>query len=109
MIEIETENYDTPIYCMMCGKQTTDNKGSVTPCSHLVYLGMSEGVEFSIYERVQEPDDDDEWEEYDAQLEEFRKKLDDAHLCIHITIPAPSGETYSIIYNLEATDEGKNE
>jgi hypothetical protein len=105
MIEIETTNYDSPIYCMMCGTQTTDAQGSVVKCPHLVYLGMDEGAEFSIYESVEDPEDDDEWEEYDAQLNEFRKNLDDEHICVHITIPAPSGATYCIIYNLGAIDE----
>ena len=27
MREIHTTNYDTPIYCMICGTQTTDAKG----------------------------------------------------------------------------------
>jgi len=76
---------------------------------HVVYLGHGDGVEFSICTSVEEPEDDDEWEEYDAQLDEFRKNLDDGHLCIHITIPAPSGETYSVIYNLNAKpNDGKN-
>ena len=109
MIEIETTNYRSPIHCVMCGTQTTDAQGSVVKCPHLVYLGMDEGAEFSIYESVEEPEDDDEWVEYDAQLNEFRKKLDDEHLCIHITIPAPSGATYSIIYNLGAKDEDSDE
>ena len=100
MIEIDTINYDTPIYCMICGTQTTDAKGSVVKCDHLVYVGMDEGVEFSLGDEVEEPEDEDEWNQYDEQLKEFRKKLDDQHLCIHITIPAPSGATYSIIYNL---------
>jgi len=102
MIEINTTNYETPIYCTICGTQTTDAKGSVIECPHLVYLGMNEGVEFSIYDDVEEPEDDDEWEQYDSQLNEFRKELDDEHLCIHVVIPAPSGATYSIIYNLNA-------
>ena len=104
MKEIETTNYGSPIYCMMCGTQTTDAQGSVVKCPHLVYLGMGEGVEFSIYESVEEPEDDDEWVEYDAQLDEFRKNLDDEHLCIHVTIPAPSGATFSVIYNLGANE-----
>ena len=100
MIEIDTTNYHTPIYCIKCGTKTTDAKGSVDKCHHLVYVGMDEGVEFSIYDDVEEPEDEDEWNQYDEQLKEFRKKLDDEHLCIHITTPAPSGATYSIIYNL---------
>jgi hypothetical protein len=102
MIEIETENYRSPIYCIMCNTKTTDNTGTVTPCPHLVYLGMGEGTEFSIYKSVEEPEGDDDWDQYDTQLDEFRKKLGDEHLCIHIATPAPSGETYSIIYNLNA-------
>ena len=100
MIEIDTINYRTPIYCINCGTKTTDAKGSVVKCPHLVYVGMDEGVEFSLYDDVEEPEDEDEWNQYDEQLKEFRKKLDDEHLCIHITTPAPSGTTYSIIYNL---------
>jgi hypothetical protein len=102
MREIHTTNYDTPIYCMICGTQTTDAKGSVVECPHLVYFGMEEGSEFSIYDDVEEPDDDDEWIQYDAQLKEFRKKLDYQHLCIHVDVPAPSFATFSIIYNLNA-------
>jgi len=109
MREVETMNYDSPIYCMMCGTQTTDGQGSVTPCPHLVYLGHGDGVEFSICTSVEEPEDDDEWEEYDAQLDEFRKNLDDEHLCIHVTVPAPSGATWSVIYNLGATDKDSGE
>ena len=100
MIEIDTTNYRTPIFCITCGTQTTDAKGSVVKCPHLVYVGMDEGVEFSLYDNVEEPEDEDEWNQYDEQLKEFRRKLDDEHLCIHITTPAPSGATYSIIYNL---------
>ena len=102
MIEIHTTNYDIPIYCTVCGTQTTDAKGSVIECPHLVYLGMDEGVQFSIYDNVEEPEDDDEWIQYDAQLNEFRKKLDNEHLCIDISIPPPSGASYCIIYNLNA-------
>ena len=102
MQEIYTSNYETPIYCTICGTQTTDAKGSVIECTHLVYMGMDEGVVFSIYDNVEEPEDDDEWEQYDSQLKEFRKTLDDEHLCIHVDIPAPSFATYCIIYNLNA-------
>ena len=80
--------------------QTTDAKGSVVQCPHLVYLGHDEGAEFSIYDDVEEPEDDDEWIQYDSQLNEFRKTLDDEHLCVHVDIPAPSFATYCIIYNL---------
>ena len=76
MIEIHTTNNDI-IYCAMCGTQTTDGKGSVVKCPHLVYLGHDEGVEFSIYDDVEEPEDDDEWVQYDEQLKEFRKKLEE--------------------------------
>ena len=100
MMEIHTTNYGTPIHCAVCGTQTTDAKGSVVQCPHLVYLGMDEGVEFSIYDDVEEPEDDDEWIQYDSQLNEFRKTLDDEHLCVHVDIPAPSFATYCIIYNL---------
>ena len=99
MIEIHTTNNDI-IYCMICGTQTTDGKGSVVQCPHLVYLGHDEGAEFSIYDDVEEPEDDDEWIQYDSQLNEFRKTLDDEHLCVHVDIPAPSFATYCIIYNL---------
>ena len=100
MIEIHTTNYDI-IYCMICGTQTTDGKGSVVKCPHLVYLGHDEGVEFSIYDDVEEPEDAEEWVQYDEQLKEFRKKLDDEHLCIHVDTPAPSFATYCIIYNFQ--------
>ena len=99
MIEIHTTNYDTPIYCTVCGMQTTDGKGSVVQCPHLVYLGHDEGAEFSIYDDVEEPEDGNEWIQYDSQLNEFRKTLDDEHLCVHVDIPAPSFATYCIIYN----------
>jgi hypothetical protein len=102
MIEIHTTNYDAPIYCTACGTQTTDAKGSVVECPHLAYLGHDEGVEFSIYDDVEEPEDDDEWIQYDSQLNEFRKTLDDKHLCVHVDIPAPSFASYCIIYNLNA-------
>ena len=104
MIEIHTVNYDTPIYCTICGSQTTDRKGSVVKCPHLVYLGMDEGVEFSIFDDVEEPEDAEEWVQYDEQLKEFRKKLDDRHLCIHVDTPAPSFETYRIIYNFDGEE-----
>ena len=104
MIEIHTANYDTPIYCTICGSQTTDGKGSVVKCPHLVYLGMDEGVEFSIFDDLEEPEDAEEWAQYDEQLKEFRKKLDDGHLCIHVDTPAPSFETYSIIYNFDGEE-----
>jgi hypothetical protein len=102
MIEIHTTNYSSKFFCPICGTETTDAKGSVVECKHLVYLGTDDGAEFSIYDEVEEPEDDDEWIQYDAQLNEFRKELDDEHLCIHVDIPAPSGATYSIIYNLNA-------
>ena len=102
MIEIHTTNYHTPIHCIICGTQTTDAEGSVVSCSHLVFLGMVESVEFSIYDNVDKDDEEGYECQYDAQLNEFRKELDDEHLCIHVVIPAPSGATYSIIYNLNA-------
>ena len=116
MIEIETTNYDSPIYCMMCGTQTTDGLGSITRCPHLVYGGMKEGEPFSAYKtmalllenRSVENPHDDEFV-YDALLDIFRKNLDDEHLCIHVTVPAPSGATWSVIYNLGATDKDSGE
>jgi hypothetical protein len=102
MIEIRTEKHDSPIHCIICGTQTTDAQGLVEKCLHLEYLGMDEGVEFSIYDDVEGPEDNGEWIQYNAQLNEFRKKLDDQHLCIHVDTPAPSFCTYSIIYNLNA-------
>ena len=99
MIEIHTTNYSSKFFCPICGTETTDAKGSVVKCDHLVFLGTEEGVEFSIYDDVEEPDDDDEWIQYDEQLKEFRKKLDDEYLCIHVDVPAPSFATYCIIYN----------
>jgi len=107
MIEIHTTNYSSKFFCPICGMETTDAKGSVVKCDHLVFLGTDEGIEFSIYNAVEEPEDEDEdeddYSQYDAQLNEFRKKLDDEHLCIHVDIPAPSGATYSIIYNLNVS------
>ena len=100
MIEIRIEKYDSSIHCIICGTQTTDAQGLVEKCLHLAYLGMDEGVEFSIYGDVEESEDDYEWKQYDAQLNEFRKKLDDQHLCIHVDVPAPSFVTYCTIYNL---------
>ena len=105
MIEIHTTDCDTPIYCAVCGNQTTDAKGSVVKCPHLVYLGTDEGGEFSIYDNVEEPEDDDGWVQYDEQLKEFGKKLDDEHLCIHVDTPAPSFATYCIIYNFHSITE----
>ena len=102
MIEIRTTDYSSKFFCPLCGMETTDAKGSVVKCDHLVFLGTEEGVEFSIYDDVEEPDDDDEWIQYDEQLKEFRKKLDDEYLCIHVDVPAPSFATYCIIYNLNA-------
>jgi len=109
MIEIHTTNYDTRIYCAVCGTQTTDAKGSVVQCPHLVYLGHDDGAEFSIYDDVKEPEDDDEWSQYDSQLKEFGKTLDDEHLCIHVDIPAPSFATYCIIYNLNVGSDAKDQ
>ena len=108
MIEIHRTNYDDPIYCTVCGTQTTDAKGSVVECPHLVYLGHDEGVEFSIYDDVKEPEDD-EWIQYDSQLNEFRKTLDDKHLCVHVGIPAPSFASYCIIYNLNVGSNAKDQ
>ena len=108
MIEIHTTNYDVPIYCTACGTKTTDAKGSVVECPHLVYLGHDEGVEFSIYDDVKEPEDD-EWIQYDSQLNEFRKTLDDKHLCVHVGIPAPSFASYCIIYNLNVGSDTKDQ
>ena len=109
MIEIHRTNYDDPIYCTVCGTQTTDAKGSVVECPHLVYLGHDVGVEFSIYDDVKEPEDDDEWSQYDSQLNEFRKTLDDKHLCVHVDIPAPSFASYCIIYNLNVGSDTKDQ
>ena len=108
MIEIHTTNYSSKFFCPICGTETTDAKGSVVKCDHLVFLGTDEGIEFSIYNAVEEPEDEDEdededdYSQYDAQLNEFRKKLDNEHLCIDISIPPPSGASYCIIYNLNA-------
>ena len=109
MIEIHTTNYDAPIYCTVCGTQTTDAKGSVVECPHLVYLGHDDGVEFSIYGDVEEPEDDDEWSQYDSQINEFKKTLDDKHLCVHVDIPAPSFASYCIIYNLNVGSDAKDQ
>ena len=75
----------------------------------LCILGHDEGAEFSIYDDVEEPEDDDEWIQYDSQLKEFRKTLDDKHLCVHVDIPAPSFATYCIIYNLSVGSNTKDQ
>ena len=123
MIEISVQG-DVPIHCMICGIQTTNSQGLVRKCPHLVYVGHRDGVEFSIYQGSVkkcphlvyvgpgniaefsiyadvEETDDDELDQYTEQLKIFRKILDDEHLSIHVGVPAPSFETYSIIYNFQ--------
>ena len=60
MIEIHTTNYSSKFFCPICGTETTDAKGSVVKCDHLVFLGTDEGSEFSIYDDVEEPEDDED-------------------------------------------------
>ena len=100
MMEIHTTNYGTPIHCIICGTQNICCRGNVTPCAHLVYFGMDEGIEFSVAESILNQMDCEEWEQHEIQFEHLKKTLDDEHLCVHVDIPAPSFATYCIIYNL---------
>ena len=85
MIEIHTTNYDTPIHCIQCGKQTVSSisnfvkKGSISICPHLVYLGNGCS------------------DDYDQTLQET---LNDEHLCLNITCSDPHPSRYFVIYNL---------
>jgi hypothetical protein len=105
MIEIHTTNYDTPIHCIQCGKQTVSsifnfvNKGSISICPHLVYLGKGGGFDEDRPEYCKFYDDlmQTGSENY---LQTLQKTLNDEHICLNITYSDSHQPKYFIIYNL---------
>jgi hypothetical protein len=105
MIEIPTTNYDTPIHCIQCGKQTVSsisnfvNKGSISPCPHLVYLGKGGGFDedrpeyCKFYDELIQVDSND-------YLQTLQKTLNDEHICLNTTCSDSHQPKYFVIYNL---------
>ena len=105
MIEIHTTNYDTPIHCIQCGKQTVSsisnfvNKGSISPCPHLVYLGKGGGFDedrpeyCKFYDELIQVCSND-------YLQTLQKTLNDEHICLNTTCSDSHQPKYFVIYNL---------
>jgi len=102
MIEIHTTNYDTPIHCIQCGKQTVSsisnfvNNGSISICPHLVYLGKGGGFDKSrpeyckFYDELMQTGSEN-------YLQTLREELDDEHVILNISSPS---KRYFVVYNL---------
>ena len=105
MIEIHTTNYDTPIHCIQCGKQTVSsisnfvNNGSISTCQHLVYLGKGGGFDKNrpeyckFYDELMQVGSEN-------YLQTLREELDDEHMCLNITCSDSHQPKYFVIYNL---------
>ena len=102
MIEIHTTNYDTPIHCIQCGKQTVSsisnfvNNGSISTCQHLVYLGKGGGFDKNrpeyckFYDELMQIGSEN-------YLQTLREELDDEHVILNISSPS---KRYFVVYNL---------
>ena len=102
MIEIHTTNYDTPIHCIQCGKQTVSsisnfvNKGSFSTCPHLVYLGKGGGFDKNrpeyckFYDELMQIGSEN-------YLQTLREELDDEHVILNIS---STSKRYFVVYNL---------
>ena len=102
MIEIHTTNYDTPIHCIQCGKQTVSSisnfvdKGSISTCPHLVYLGKGGGFDKNrpeyckFYDELMQIGSEN-------YLQTLREELDDEHVILNISSPS---KRYFVVYNL---------
>ena len=98
MIEIHTTNYDTPIHCIQCGKQTVSsisnfvNNGSISICPHLVYLGKGGRFDKNrpeyckFYDELMQTGSEN-------YLQTLREELDDEHVILNIG-------RYFVVYNL---------
>ena len=98
MIEIHTTNYDTPIHCIQCGKQTVSsisnfvNNGSISTCQHLVYLGKGGRFDKNrpeyckFYDELMQTGSEN-------YLQTLREELDDEHVILNIG-------RYFVVYNL---------
>ena len=102
MIEIHTTNYDTPIHCIQCGKQTVSsisnfvNNGSISICPHLVYLGKGGGFDENrpeyckFYDELMQMGSEN-------YLQTLREELDDEHVILNIS---STSKRYFVVYNL---------
>ena len=105
MLEIHTTNYDTPIHCIQCGKRTVSsisnfvNKGSISQCPHLVYLGKGGGFDedrpeyCKFYDELMQVGSEN-------YLQTLREELNSEHICLNITSSDSHLPRYFIIYNL---------
>jgi len=102
MIEIHTTNYDTPIHCIQCGKQTVSSisnfvdNGAISTCPHLVYLGKGGGFDKNrpeyckFYDELMQIGSEN-------YLQTLREELDDEHVILNISSPS---KRYFVVYNL---------
>ena len=102
MIEIHTTNYDTPIHCIQCGKQTVSSisnfvdNGAISTCPHLVYLGKGGGFDKNrpeyckFYDELMQMGSEN-------YLQTLREELDDEHVILNISSPS---KRYFVVYNL---------
>jgi hypothetical protein len=102
MIEIHTTNYDTPIHCIQCGKQTVSSisnfvdNGAISTCPHLVYLGKGGGFDENrpeyckFYDELMQTGSEN-------YLQTLREELDDEHVILNIS---STSKRYFVVYNL---------
>ena len=102
MIEIHTTNYDTPIHCIQCGKQTVSSisnfvdNGAISTCPHLVYLGKGGGFDKNrpeyckFYDELMQMGSEN-------YLQTLREELDDEHVILNIS---STSKRYFVVYNL---------
>jgi hypothetical protein len=113
MIEIRIEKYDSPIHCIKCGIQTISsvskfiNKGSITICPHLRYLGKGEGfADEIVYRNYNDGLIQVGSENY---LQTLREELNSNHICLNITSSDSHLSKYFIIYNLGMVSKKEDE
>ena len=105
MIEIHTTNYDTPIHCIQCGKQTVSSisnfvdNGAISTCPHLVYLGKGGGFDKNrpeyckFYDELMQMGSEN-------YLQTLREELNSENVCLNIATSDVHVSRYFIIYNL---------
>ena len=106
MIEIKIDKYNSPIYCVKCGVQTTPSvinltsEGAITVCPHLTYLGNGTSP-FDLNTKDMFCKFFDELYEIGGDfLQILREKVDDEHLLLNIESPVVPLERYFLVYNL---------
>ena len=114
MNEIEIEKYESAIHCIKCGDKTVSsisnfvNKGLISICPHLIYVGKGGGFDkdrpeyCKFYDELMQVGSEN-------YLKTLREELNSKHICLNITSSDSHLPKYFIIYNLELMSKNEED